>query len=187
MCSNNQPVFLGQQYLLSSDWVLKRDHRKEEVIYWQGAEVLQTGSWTQNLEVPRWSILIGYTLEFECPLSSILQALISFPFRSKTPSGSVNPNIKMAYEYTRSLTGVALFSRIPLGVQKTLLHGGGVTSCGTYSHQSGPQAIPPTVSSADPLCWGSRWVRFRWLFPLDTEHKGIILVCILWNSSRNHH
>lgn len=57
-------------------------------------------------------------------------------FAVKTPSGSLYPNIRMAYEYTRSLTGVVLFSRIPLGVQKTLLHGGGVTSCGTYSHQS---------------------------------------------------
>lgn len=51
-----------------------------------------------------------------------------------------------------------MFSRIPLGVQKTLLHGGGVTSCGTYGHQSGQQVIPPTMSSADPLCQrGSRW------------------------------
>ncbi|CAB1453365.1 unnamed protein product [Pleuronectes platessa] len=43
-----------------------------------------------------------------------------------------------------------MFSRIPLGVQKTLLHGGGVTSCGTYGHQSGQQVMPPTASSADP-------------------------------------
>lgn len=46
----------------------------------------------------------------------------------EAPSGLLCPNIKMVYEYTRSPTGVALFSRIPLGVQKTLLHGGGVTS-----------------------------------------------------------
>lgn len=67
-------------------------------------------------------------------------------------------NIKMAYECTRSLTGVILFCRIPLGVQKTLLHGGGVASCGTYGHQSGPNAMPPTESPADPLCCSSRWL-----------------------------
>lgn len=51
-----------------------------------------------------------------------------------------------------------MFCRIPLGVQKTLLHGGGVASCGTYGHQSGPKAMPPTESPADPLCCSSRWV-----------------------------
>lgn len=116
------------------------------------------------------------------PQSSILQSQIAFPFHSKTPSGSVNPNIKMAYEYTCSLTGIVLFSRIPLGVQKTLLHGGGVTSCGTYSHQSGPQAIPPTVSSADPACRGSRWVRSRWLFSLDAKR----FICFLHISSESY-
>lgn len=55
-----------------------------------------------------------------------------------------------------------MFCRIPLGVQKTLLHGGGVASCGTYGHQSGPKAMPPTESPADPLCCSSRWV--RWVF-----------------------
>lgn len=97
-----------------------------------------------------WPVSKGYALEFECLRALFRSHRLLFPFRGETPSGSVNPNIKMAYEYTCSLTGIALFSRIPLGVQKTLLHGGGVTSCGTYSHQSGPQAIPPTASSADP-------------------------------------
>lgn len=96
------------------------------------------------------------------------------PFlRSEIPSGSVNLNIKMAYEYTRSLTRVILFSRIPLGVQKTLLHGGGVASCGTYGHQSGPKAMPPTESSADPLCCGSRWVR-----SLFSRIQWFFLVCL---------
>lgn len=97
------------------------------------------------------------------------------PFlRSEIPSGSVYLNIKMAYEYTRSLTRVILFSRIPLGVQKTLLHGGGVASCGTYGHQSG--AMPPTESSADPLCCGSRWV--RWLFQGFKEFFFFGLFCL---------
>lgn len=90
-----------------------------------------------NAEVSGRARWIGYTLDFECPMSSSLQLLMSFPFSlCETPSGSLCPNIRMAYEYTRSPTGVALFSRIPLGVQKTLLHGGGVTSWGTHSHQS---------------------------------------------------
>lgn len=39
-------------------------------------------------------------------INSILQKPIPFPFYSKIPSDSVYPNIKMAFEYTRSLTGV---------------------------------------------------------------------------------
>lgn len=63
-----------------------------------------------------------------------------------------------------------MFSRIPLGVRKTLLHGGGVTSSGTYGHQSGQGVIPPTSPGADPLCWkGSRWPhRFLLLHSTDT-------------------
>lgn len=65
-----------------------------------------------------------------------------------------------------------MFSRIPLGVRKILLHGGGVTSCGTYGHQSGQQVIPPTASSADPLCSkGSRWASFRCCFLLKRNNS----------------
>lgn len=99
-------------------------------------------------------------------MSSELRLAVDYliPFLcSKIPSGSVYLNIEMAYEYTRSMTRVILFSRIPLGVQKTLLHGGRVASCGTYGHQSELKAMPPTKSSADPLWCGSRWVRWQFL------------------------
>ena len=67
--------------------------------------------------------LISFNSKFENTpwnLCSILQPLILFPFCSKTPSDSVNPNIKMAYEYTRSLTGVAhVFPDTTWGSQNT--------------------------------------------------------------------
>lgn len=39
-------------------------------------------------------------------ISSVLQKPIPFPFCNRIPSDSEDPNIKMAFEYTRSLTGV---------------------------------------------------------------------------------
>lgn len=154
---------------------------------------LLTGCWTPTnrvLNTKEWDVtlisFIAYTLEFEWPLSLILAVVDFFPFLQWNPKWLSILNIKMAYECSHSLTGVALFSRIPLGVQKTLLHGGRVTSCGTYGHQSGPKTIPPTASSADTLCWCSRWVRIKCLFfPLDTELTYVYILffvlCILIN------
>lgn len=149
------------------------DHRKWEVFYLvlESYKLRSEHKALGGMLISFNSKFLGYTLDFRCLQSSALQLLTTFPFCSRSPRDSLYPNIEMAYEYTCSPTGVALFSRIPRGIQKALLHGGGVTSCGTYGHQSGPQAIPPTASSADPLCWKcSRWAGLLWLFPFDTQY-----------------
>lgn len=53
-------------------------------------------------------------------INSILQLLVRFPFSSKIPNDSVYPNIRMAFEYTRSLTGVVhVFPDTTWGSQNT--------------------------------------------------------------------
>lgn len=55
-----------------------------------------------------------------------------------------------------------MFSWIPLGVHKTLLHGGGVISCGTYDHQSGAASdTPHCVLSRDSVLGGRQVGPYR--------------------------
>lgn len=99
------------------------------------------------------SVFIG-TIKFDCP---------------------GYPNITVACEFTHCRTVVILFSRIPLGVQKTLLHGGRVTSCWTSGHQSGPKVIPHTESSLGQQVGEGR------LFPLDIEKENVLYLFIYFS------
>lgn len=121
------------------------------------ALVLQTGSTYLKL----WGVLLAHFRIHNgilAVLSSALQPLI-FPFLQQNPQVTQYiQTLRWPLSTHAPWLESFMFSRIPLGVRKTLLHGGGVTSCGTYGHQSGQRVIPPTASSADPLGWkSSRW------------------------------
>lgn len=75
------------------------------------------------------------------PLCSVLQPRP--PFAAKPPVTQLIPTLRWPMSTHAGWLESLMFSRIPLGVQKTVLHGGGVNSCGTYDHQSGQQVTPP--------------------------------------------
>lgn len=112
------------------------------------------------------AVFLGRTLEFGVPRALFCSSWFLCPiFAAKSRVTQYIQTLRWPLSTHAPLLESVMFSRIPLGVRKTLLHGGGVTSCGTYGHQSGQQVIPPTAPLADPLCWkGSRWASFTCCF-----------------------